>query len=49
MEGGWNCKELGVGLIDPETREDVTGRIRMVLKYVPGQKLWINPFLPTLT
>ena len=44
-----NRKELGVGLIDPETREDVTGRVRMVPKYVPAETLWINPSLPTLT
>lgn len=41
-----NCKELGVGLIDPETREDVAGRIRMVLKYVPAQIL-LDQSLPT--
>jgi Cobalamin-independent synthase, Catalytic domain len=38
-------KELGAGLIDQksfyvETPEDVAGRIRIALKYVPAEKLW---------
>ena len=48
-------KELGAGLIDQksfyvETPEDVAERIRVALKYVPAEKLWINPdcgFNPT--
>lgn len=41
-------KELGAGLIDQksfyiETPEDVAERIRAALKYVPAEKLWINP------
>jgi 5-methyltetrahydropteroyltriglutamate--homocysteine methyltransferase len=48
-------KELGAGLIDQksfyvETPEDVAERIRIALKYVPAEKLWINPdcgFNPT--
>lgn len=41
-------KELGAGLIDQksfyiETPEDVAERIRTALKYVPAEKLWINP------
>jgi len=48
-------KELGAGLIDQksfyiETPEDVAERIRTALKYVPAEKLWINPdcgFNPT--
>jgi 5-methyltetrahydropteroyltriglutamate--homocysteine methyltransferase len=48
-------KELGAGLIDQksfyiETPEDVAERIRLALKYVPVEKLWINPdcgFNPT--
>ncbi|MFQ5904439.1 MAG: methionine synthase, partial [Candidatus Binatia bacterium] len=49
------AKELGAGLIDQksfyiETPGDVAERIRMALKYVPAEKLWINPdcgFNPT--
>jgi len=48
-------RELGAGLIDQksfyiETPEDVAERIRIALKYVPAEKLWINPdcgFNPT--
>lgn len=48
-------KELGAGLIDQksfyiETPQDVAERIRMALKYVPAEKLWVNPdcgFNPT--
>ena len=48
-------RELGAGLIDQksfyiETPEDVAERIRTALKYVPAEKLWINPdcgFNPT--
>jgi 5-methyltetrahydropteroyltriglutamate--homocysteine methyltransferase len=41
-------KELGAGLVDiksfyVETPEDVAERIRHALKYVPAEKLWINP------
>lgn len=41
-------RELGAGLIDQksfyiETPEDVAERIRIALKYVPLEKLWINP------
>ncbi|MBI2371138.1 MAG: methionine synthase [Deltaproteobacteria bacterium] len=41
-------RELGAGLIDQksfylETPEDVAGRIRMALKHVPPEKLYINP------
>ena len=41
-------RELGAGLIDVksfyiETPEDVAGRIRETLKYVPAEKLFINP------
>ena len=41
-------KELGAGVIDvkafkAETPEDVAARIRTLLKYVPPEKLWINP------
>ncbi len=48
-------RELGAGLIDQksfyiESPEDVAERIRIALKYVPAEKLWINPdcgFNPT--
>lgn len=48
-------KELGAGLVDQksfyvETPEDIAERIRIALKYVPEEKLWINPdcgFNPT--
>ena len=48
-------KELGAGLVDQksfylETAEDVAERIRTALRYVPPDKLWINPdcgFNPT--
>ncbi len=48
-------KELGAGLVDQksfyiETPEDIAERIRTALKYVPAEKLWINPdcgFNPT--
>lgn len=48
-------KELVAGLIDQksfylETPEDVAERIRIALKYVPAEKLWISPdcgFNPT--
>lgn len=48
-------RELGAGLIDQksfyiETPEDVAERIRIALKHVPAEKLWINPdcgFNPT--
>jgi 5-methyltetrahydropteroyltriglutamate--homocysteine methyltransferase len=48
-------KGLGAGLVDQksfyvETPEDVAERIRIALKYVPAEKLWINPdcgFNPT--
>lgn len=41
-------RELGAGLMDQksfyiETPEDVAERIRTALKYVPAEKLWINP------
>ena len=41
-------KELGAGLVDVksfyvETPEDVAERIRETLKYVPPEKLYINP------
>ncbi|MEE9325003.1 MAG: methionine synthase [Dehalococcoidia bacterium] len=41
-------KELGAGLVDVksfyvETPEDVAERIRLALKYVPVEKLYINP------
>ena len=41
-------RELGAGVIDVkayeiETPEDVADRIRKILKYVPAEKLWINP------
>jgi 5-methyltetrahydropteroyltriglutamate--homocysteine methyltransferase len=50
-----SVKELGAGLIDQksfyiETPEDVAERIRIALKHVPAEKLWINPdcgFNPT--
>ncbi|HWP57710.1 MAG TPA: hypothetical protein VNL14_07475 [Candidatus Acidoferrales bacterium] len=48
-------KELGAGLVDQksfyvETPDDVAERIRIALKYVPAEKLWVNPdcgFNPT--
>lgn len=48
-------KELGAGLVDQksfyvETPEDIAERIRVALKFVPPEKLWINPdcgFNPT--
>ncbi len=50
-----SSKELGVGLVDQksfyiETPEDIAERIRIALKFVPAEKLWINPdcgFNPT--
>ncbi|HXH08272.1 MAG TPA: methionine synthase [Alphaproteobacteria bacterium] len=41
-------KELGAGIVDiksfyVETPEDIAERIRHVLRYVPAEKLWINP------
>ena len=41
-------KELGAGVIDVksfyvETPEDVAERIREILKYVPPEKLYVNP------
>lgn len=41
-------KELGAGLVDQksfyvETPEDIAERIRLALRYVPAEKLWINP------
>ena len=41
-------KELGAGVIDvksfyPETPDDVAERIREILRYVPPEKLYINP------
>ncbi len=41
-------RELGAGVIDVkayevETPEDVAERIRTALKYVPPERLWINP------
>src|SRR5262245_61972875 len=41
-------KELGAGVIDvkafrAETGSDVAERIRNILRYVPADKLWINP------
>jgi 5-methyltetrahydropteroyltriglutamate--homocysteine methyltransferase len=40
--------ELGAGVIDvkafkAETADDVAERIRALLKYVPADKLWVNP------
>jgi 5-methyltetrahydropteroyltriglutamate--homocysteine methyltransferase len=40
--------ELGAGVIDvkafkAETADDVAARIRALLKYVPADKLWVNP------
>lgn len=48
-------RELGAGLVDQksfyvETPEDIAERIRVALKFVPPEKLWINPdcgFNPT--
>ncbi len=50
-----STKELGAGLVDQksfyiETPEDVAERIRIALKFVPPERLWINPdcgFNPT--
>ena len=41
-------KELGAGVVDVksfyvETPEDVAERIREILKYVPAERLYINP------
>jgi 5-methyltetrahydropteroyltriglutamate--homocysteine methyltransferase len=41
-------RELGAGVVDvksfhPETAEDVSERIRQVLRYVPADKLYVNP------
>ncbi len=41
-------RELGAGLVDQksfyiETPEDVAERVRIALKYVPAEKLWVNP------
>ncbi|HEX3178525.1 MAG TPA: cobalamin-independent methionine synthase II family protein [Methylomirabilota bacterium] len=41
-------KELGAGVIDvkafkAETAEEVAARIRAVLRYVPAERLWLNP------
>jgi 5-methyltetrahydropteroyltriglutamate--homocysteine methyltransferase len=41
-------KELGAGLVDVksfyvETPEDIAERIRHTLRYVPAERLWINP------
>ena len=48
-------REANAGLVDQksfyvETAEDVAERIRIALKYVPAEKLWVNPdcgFNPT--
>ncbi|MBI1992986.1 MAG: methionine synthase [Deltaproteobacteria bacterium] len=41
-------KELGAGLVDQksfyvETPEEIAERIRLALRYVPAERLWINP------
>jgi len=41
-------KELGAGVIDvkafrAESAEDVAGRIRAFLKFLPADRLWVNP------
>ena len=41
-------REIGAGVVDvksfhPESTEDVVDRIREVLKYVPADKLYVNP------
>ena len=41
-------KELGAGVIDvkafrAETAAEVAERIRAILRYVPADKLWLNP------
>lgn len=41
-------KELGAGVIDvkafkAESAEDVAGRVRLMLRYVAPDKLWLNP------
>jgi 5-methyltetrahydropteroyltriglutamate--homocysteine methyltransferase len=41
-------KELGAGVLDvkafkAETADEVAGRIRTLLRYVPPDKLWLNP------
>jgi len=41
-------KELGAGVIDvkafkAETADEVAERVRTLLRYVPAEKLWLNP------
>jgi 5-methyltetrahydropteroyltriglutamate--homocysteine methyltransferase len=41
-------REIGVGVVDVkayeiETAEEVADRIRTAIKYIPAEKLWINP------
>lgn len=41
-------REIGLGVVDVkayevETPEDVADRIRTALKYIPAEKIWINP------
>jgi 5-methyltetrahydropteroyltriglutamate--homocysteine methyltransferase len=41
-------RELGAGVVDvkafyPETAAQVAARIRQTLRYVPAEKLWLNP------
>lgn len=41
-------REIGLGVVDVkayeiETQEDVADRIRLALKYIPAEKIWINP------
>jgi len=41
-------REIGLGVVDVkayeiETPEDVADRIRTALKYIPAEKMWINP------
>lgn len=41
-------REIGLGVVDVkayeiETPEDVAERIRTALKYIPAEKIWINP------
>jgi len=41
-------REIGLGVVDVkayeiETPEDVADRIRAALKYIPAEKMWINP------
>jgi len=48
LEGWPRDKELGAGVIDvkafrSETGADVAERIRNILRYVPADRLWLNP------